>query len=148
MRFNANKYAGLVMVLFFATFVVLALGFNKQARLMPLIVGIPGLLLSIFQLYKDLCRGASEAVVSMSHQELVLAAWLVGSIVVIILSGFAWGAPFMIAIYFHFILREKPMFTIASAVGCFVVLEIVLNRFLHAQLFEGFLPPYFNRIWM
>lgn len=42
-----------VLVLIFAVMVVMSFGYNSQARLVPLIIGIPSLVMSIVQLIAD-----------------------------------------------------------------------------------------------
>lgn len=138
------------MVVVFAAFVIVAFGFGKQARLMPLLVGVPGLIFASIQLCKELWfdRPDNSQDSLLSRSEIILLVWLLGCIVTIILLGFTWGAPLMVAIYFHFILREKLVLTAIGALLSVLILEVALNRLLHAQLFEGLLPPLLWQVWM
>jgi hypothetical protein len=102
------------------------------------------------QFAKDLRQSptAENEASFFSRREMTLALWLLATTAVIVLLGFSWGAPPMVAFYFHVMQNEKPKVSIASALGCYAVLEIGLNQLLNAQLFEGLLPMMVQKAWM
>ena len=55
---NGRVGTALVMLLIFMSMSLMALGFTEKARLMPLLVGIPGILLGIVQLTGEIRQSA------------------------------------------------------------------------------------------
>ncbi len=150
MKISPQSMTSGIMALTFAAFAAVALGFDGKAKLMPLLVAVPGLLLCAVQFAKDLRRSPTDATEAslLSRNEIVLAIWLFATTVVIVLLGFTWGAPAMVAFYFHVMQRKRLLLSITCALGCYAVLEIGLNEFLNAQLFEGLLPMMVQNSWV
>lgn len=148
MKANHKCIASATMSLVFLAFITIAAGFGNQAKLMPLLVGVPGFILSLVQLAKDLRQensGVTES--TLTKSEIRILIWLLGCLLAIVLFGFSWGASVMAGVYFHFILRERLVATLLSVSICYFVLEVILNRWLGAQLFEGLLFPSLQRLW-
>ncbi len=60
MKISARQIFGLGVALVMIAFVVMATDFNDQARMLPLIIGVPVMLLAIYQAFADLRAGAAE----------------------------------------------------------------------------------------
>ncbi|MGE5539075.1 MAG: tripartite tricarboxylate transporter TctB family protein [Gemmatimonas sp.] len=60
--FNGRVLIALVMFLFFVVMVGIALGYPAQARFMPLVVGLPGIALTLFELFREVRRAARPEV--------------------------------------------------------------------------------------
>ena len=58
---NGRVATALVMLLIFLSMSLLALGFTEKARLMPLLIGIPGTLLGIVELINEMRASAKQA---------------------------------------------------------------------------------------
>src|SRR4051812_10082246 len=54
--FNGRVVLAFVMCAIFVTMVTIALGYPSQARFMPLVVGLPGIGLTLFELIKEVRR--------------------------------------------------------------------------------------------
>ena len=54
MIFSGRAATSLVMLVIFAAMTVLALGYPEKARMMPLLVGLPGTMLALAQLIRDI----------------------------------------------------------------------------------------------
>ena len=57
---NGRVMMALVMFLIFVTMVGFALGYPAQARFMPLVVGLPGIGFTLFELIKEIRRALTE----------------------------------------------------------------------------------------
>ena len=135
-----NSGASMAMIVVFTAAIVVASGFKSEARVMPMLVAGPGLAFSVFQLVSELRR--PEYREALSRRELQVGLWFLATTLMIILFGFAWGAPVMVAVYFHFILREKAIVSAAATLVCILLLDVLLNRMMDAQLFEGLVRWY------
>ena len=141
MNTSGRILASLVMLAIFLVFVVQALAFNAEARMMPLIVGIPGIVLCFWQFMIELRSRKRESVdgAFFAKGELPVIVWLLVFTGAIIAFGFSFGAPPMVAIYLYTIARERLHTAIISALFCFVFLYVFFERMMNAQLFEGLL---------
>ena|SRR6476620_2521353 len=86
------------MTVFFAVFVGLAFTIHHEAAVMPLLVGVPGLVLSLVQLAIEMRKVtviADEPI--FSPRERSIAIWLLGFVLAIIAFGFDFGATVLVA---------------------------------------------------
>ena len=128
----------LIMVIVFATAVGLAFTYDPDARLLPLVIGIPGLALSVLQFVKELRESAEPAVTSEEHRrEGSMFLWFIGFVVGLVLFGFLYAGPLLVAAYLYFSGKEKWYVAVAAAAFAWVVLYGVFERFLGLPLFEG-----------
>ncbi len=74
-KVNGRVGTALVMFLVFATMTLLALGFPEKARLMPLLVGIPGTLLALFQLVVELRAPRTDKDEGLGPAERRMLGW-------------------------------------------------------------------------
>ncbi|HMI95820.1 MAG TPA: tripartite tricarboxylate transporter TctB family protein [Micropepsaceae bacterium] len=125
----------------FAVFVVmvgLALTYPQDARFLPLVIGIPGLVLSGAQLAIELrTRPDKEFTAENRKAEWKMFGWFVLFVVVIILFGFPYAGPIMVAVYLHFSWRERWYVSLGSALFAWAVLYGVFEYVLGLPLFEG-----------
>ena len=68
---------------------------------MPLLVGIPGSLLCLWQLAVEI-KSSAESEPLLLPQERATACWLLGFIAAIALFGFSWGTPPLVAAYLYY----------------------------------------------
>ena len=127
-----------VMVVVFATAVGLSFTYAPEARLLPLVIGIPGLLLSVIQLVKELRERSVPVVTSEEHaREWRMFAWFVGFVGGLVLFGFPYAGPILVATYLYFSGGEKWYVAAIAAVLAWSILYGVFERFLGLPLFEG-----------
>lgn len=112
---------------------------------MPLLVGVPGTILCIWQLIVELRTDDKEAPGSMivSRKELVIAAWLLAFIAGIAVLGFSFGTPPLVAGYLYFVAKERLGTALIAGIFCFALMYGFFERLMHMQLFEGLLLQYF-----
>ena len=62
---------------------------------------------------------------------------------VVLLLGFLYGSPLLIAAYLHFASKEKWYTTLIGGLLAWAVLEFVFVRGIGIVIYEGYLPPMF-----
>ena len=127
-----------IMLVAFATAVGLAFTYAPEARFLPLVIGIPGLLFSVIQLIKEL-RERPEPVVTSEEQrrEGRMFAWFIAFVGGLVLFGFPYAGPALVAAYLYFSGGERWYVALAAAVFAWAVLYGVFELFLGLPLFEG-----------
>ena len=132
--------AGLMFVIF-AVMVGVAFTYPGDARFLPLVIGIPGLVLCTVQLMIEL-RGkpdADEKVYTADDRmaELTMFGWFFAFIAGLILFGFPYAGPILVALYLHFSWGEKWYVSLGAAAFAFAVLHGIFDYVLGLPLFEG-----------
>ena len=115
-----------------------ALGFTEKARLMPLLVGIPGTMLGIAQLLSEIRQathdGNSEEV---TGAELVMLGWVVAFFAGILCFGFVYAAPLLVLAFMIAGKKESVPIGVMSAVATWAVLYIFFEQTMEIPLFQG-----------
>ncbi len=129
-----------IMLLIFAVMVGFALTFPGEARFLPLVIGVPGLVLSLAQFVIEL-RGkeADEKAYTAADRmaELKMFGWFAVFIFGIILFGFPYGGPIIVALYLHFSWGEKWYVSLGAAAFSWGILHGIFDYVLGLPLFEG-----------
>jgi hypothetical protein len=129
-----------IMVVVFATAVLLSFTYAPDARFLPLVIGIPGLLLSAVQLVKEIRdRPEPVAPIEERRREVRMFAWCIGFVAALVLFGFLYAGPALVAAYLYFSGREKWYMALAAAIFAWAVLYGIFEWFLGLPLFEGLL---------
>jgi small-conductance mechanosensitive channel len=140
MIFEGRIIISVVMLALFAGMVLYAFSFPPDARFLPWVIGIPGLLFCIGQLALELRSGKSEARPSEERRrELKMFAWLIAFIVGILLFGFVYAGPVLVAAYLYLDWNERPLTVLISALVAFAIFYGVFEWALELRLFGGFL---------
>lgn len=127
-----------IMVVIFATAVLLSLGYAPDARFLPLVIGIPGLLLSVAQLIKELRDHPAIRIVPGEHRrEIRMFAWFVTFVAGLVLFGFLYAGPVLVAAYLLFSGRERWYMALGAAFVTWAILYGVFEQFLGLPLFDG-----------
>jgi hypothetical protein len=127
-----------IMVAIFAIAVGLSFTYDPDARFLPLVIGIPGLALSLLQFVKELRVPAEPAVTSEEHRrEGSMFLWFIIFVGGLVLFGFMYAGPLLVAAYLYFSGREKWYVALGAAAFAWVILYGVFEQFLGLPLFEG-----------
>ena len=130
-----------IMLLIFAAMVAMATTYPGDARLLPLVIGIPGLVLCIIQFVIELRTkpGADEKVFTAEDRmaELKMFGWFAVFVFGIILFGFPYAAPLIVALYLHFSWGERWYVSLGAAAFAWAVLHGIFDYVLGLPLFEG-----------
>jgi hypothetical protein len=127
-----------IMVVVFATAVALSFTYAPETRMLPLVIGIPGLVLSIVQLFTELRARPEPAVTPEEHvREGRMFAWFFIFVGSLVLFGFLYAGPALVAAYLYFSGKEKWYVALTAAVFAWAILYGVFEQFLGLPLFEG-----------
>src|SRR5215469_13426223 len=127
-----------IMVVVFATAVLLSLTYAPEARVLPLVIGIPGLILSAVQLVKELRYNPDIVIVPEERRrEATMFAWFLTFVAGLVLFGFLYAGPALVAAYLYFAGRERWYMALAAAVITWAILYGIFERFLGLPLFDG-----------
>ena len=127
-----------IMVVVFATAVGLSFTYAPETRMLPLVIGIPGLVLSIIQLFTELRARPEPAVTPEEHaREGRMFAWFFIFVGSLILFGFLYAGPALVAAYLYFSGKEKWYVALVAAAFAWAILYGVFEQFLGLPLFEG-----------
>ncbi|MGO4350331.1 tripartite tricarboxylate transporter TctB family protein [Rhizobium sp. RAF36] len=154
-----------VMLAIFTTMVALSFDYPAKARFMPLVVGIPGILLCLVQLGLDLFRSPSApAAASLgqqiaaasapesgqqeeelpefgphtARQEAIMWVYLVSFVTGIILFGFYVSVPIMLLTFLRRQGEASWKFALALAIAATLALYLMFGRLLGIELHPGF----------
>ena len=87
-----------IMVAVFAVAVGLAFTYAPDARFLPLVIGIPGLVLSLVQFIKELREPSEPVVTSEEHRrEGAMFIWFIIFVGGLVLFGFLYAGPALVA---------------------------------------------------
>jgi Tripartite tricarboxylate transporter TctB family len=146
MSISSRILTAAVMLVIFAGMTVMALGFPAQAQLMPLLIGVPGTVMALVQLIKEL-RAPAEAPPAAAieardeqRRERKMFLWLGLFLAGVLAFGFLWATPVLIFAFLRFSERESWAVATIGAIGAWLVLYVVFVRLLELFLFEGLLP--------
>jgi hypothetical protein len=128
----------LIMVVVFTIAVGLSFTYTPEARFLPLVIGIPGLLLSVVQLVKELRERGIAVVTPEEHaREWRMFAWFFSVVGGLVLFGFPYAGPLLVAAFLYFSGGEKWYVAVSAAIIAWSILYGVFERFLGLPLFEG-----------
>jgi hypothetical protein len=149
MIFSGRNATTLVMVAIFGGACLIALTLPGQAAFMPLLVGIPGLLLSLGQLALDVLGhgGPSEKAEadmaaaakdrSKGRSEAVMFGWLALFTGGLLAFGFLIAGPILVFLFVRFAGRAGWWQAAFAGVCTFVVMWGIFVWLLEMPIFEG-----------
>ncbi len=153
MKLSFRHVFNLIVVILLAIYVVTAWGYNPQARLMPLIVSIPILILAVVQTINDLRSSRPKAGEQAKagtptdakrvgqggkfKKEVNAFLWAISLFVAIYLFGFVLTT----LLYTFLALKVRARFawkpSIAVSLSCFAFLFVVMVYGLKVDLYPG-----------
>lgn len=138
---------GVVAVLF--AMVIMALGYNRQARLMPLLIGIPVLIIALIHTVIDFRREAHEKEKSRPTEERLIEArrrfakeinvslWVIGLFVSVYLLGFLISTLLFTFLTLKVRSRYSWRSSLGVAAGCWAFVYFLMVKLLQADLHNG-----------
>lgn len=149
---SGRVLTALVMLAIFLAATGIALGFPEKARLMPLMIGVPGSVLALIQVFLEMRKAAQELAERAQHEapeerdaaereeklaEANMFLWMFLFFIGILCFGFVYAAPVLV---FGFLLigkNESMKTAIFGAVGTWLVLFGFFEWAFEIPLFEG-----------
>lgn len=141
--FDARKLVTLVMLAIFTGAVLIALTLPSQAAFMPFLVGIPGILLCLAQLFIDFTsppaprKDKAKASADDAQSEAQMFLWLALFTGVLIGFGFLCGGPILVLLFVRFSSRDSWLNAAFAGSGTWCVLYGVFHVLLGLRLFPG-----------
>jgi Tripartite tricarboxylate transporter TctB family len=147
--------AGLLGYAVFAAF-----DFAPAARLLPLVFGIPTLMLSLVTLGVEIQgqrtgnvrRGTSSESLHAAgpatprqqrewrSRELRIIGWLLGLLALVVLVGFIWALPAFLVLFLRISGRQRWPVVAGVAIGVFLVIYGLFSLALRLPLYPGLFP--------
>ena len=151
---NSGKiFMSVVMLAIFVVMVGIASQYPPQARFMPLVIGIPGIALCLFQLFLEF-RASRRMVESEpikageTRREIVLWAYFIGLVGGLVLFGFWLTIPVFLAVFLRCYAEESWRFSLALSAAATALLFLVFHKGLGIVLHGGFITEYLlDRFW-
>jgi hypothetical protein len=137
--------------------------YNQLARLVPLVVLIPGMIFALIQFGLDLRAALSpekketkpkpEGEEGEKKQkltpkqkmlrELVAYAWLLGLFLLIVLFGLSAAIPVFVLLFMRFFGNESWRLSVIFSLACWAFVYVVFVWFLRNDLYPGIILPMF-----
>jgi|APGre2960657468_1045069.scaffolds.fasta_scaffold17563_2 Tripartite tricarboxylate transporter TctB family len=148
---HGRVLTSLVMLAIFVLMTLLAMDFPTKARLMPLMVGIPAVLLGLLQLvmeYRAVSRSYAGDAVD-AHQspdkpekegqkdENQMILWITLFFTGIVLFGFVTASPVLVFCFLYFGSKESIKISLISAVSTWAVIYFTFVVWFQMSLFSG-----------
>ena len=134
-----------IFLAIFLIVVIAATGYNRKARLMPLVIGVPGLVLSAAEVTRQVLRKREpkpkEAAAGESdHYKKTLRAigWMVLLVGLIWILGFTLGLP-LFSMLFMKTRKESWVTSIIITLSGVGVIYFLFGKGLEMSLYKGFL---------
>lgn len=142
MTFDGRTATTLAMLALFAGACILALGLPQKAAFMPLLIGIPGVILCLWQLILDLRRAPDTAPQkdtpkTSGRSEAEIFLWLAAFSVALIGFGFVVGGPAIVFAFIRFSSRESTRNALVAGAGTFLLIWGMFIWLLELPLFQG-----------
>lgn len=139
---NGRVMTALVMLLMFSSMSLMALGFTEKARLMPLLVGVPGTILALIELVSEMRATikksqSGEDIDALSSAERAMFAWVFIFFVGILCFGFTYAGPLLVFAFMSFGKKETLTVALISAAGTWLVLYGFFEQMMEIPLFTG-----------
>ena len=131
--------AAIMMIFVFGC--LMALQLSPVARLLPLLIGLPGAALGIVALRTDarVPRDVPERIEAASPQEWPAIVWMAAIWLAVLLFGFIVGAPLVTAAYLAFGLRYRLTAAVAGGLACLLMTQGLFEMAFGVPLFHGLL---------
>ncbi len=143
--FTGRALTAVVMLAIFVAMSLMALGFPDKARLMPLMVGIPGSVLALLQVLVELRTATDDAKESDAQQsaarwnERHMFTWLLLFFFGILGFGFIYAAPLLVFGFLYIGRKETLTVGAIGAAGTWAVLYGLFEQAFEIPLFDGLL---------
>ena len=142
---NGPVFTALMMFVVFATMSLIALSFPDKARLMPLIVGIPGTILALVQLLLELrstlrqTAETTELVPETIEAERQMFTWMFLFFFGILGFGFIYAAPLLVFGFLWFGKGESLKVGLVGGAATWGILYGLFETGFQIQLLDGLL---------
>jgi len=145
---NGHVVTAALMLAIFASMVGMSMQYPPNARMVPLLIGVPGMILCLIQLASELLASyraipdtdqAHRVPASELVRELKFFLWFPAFIASVLLLGFTVTTLCLVFVFLRLDQRESMKLSLGLSVGGAVVLYLVFEIVLGLPLYPGFL---------
>lgn len=141
-----DRLIAFCLVLLFATMTVVATGYQYEARLMPLVIGLPAILLAAYLCVRpstgQRAEGDASPDAGASRAALIAIGWLTAFAALVALGGEIVGGSMAVALTQRAWLRETRRTALIGGALSAALLMTVFERQLGIALFRGILAEW------
>lgn len=149
---NGRVLTAIAMLGIFLVMTLLALDFPTKAKLMPLLIGIPAVLLGLVQLIieyravaQELAEGGKQADAEKEGKEgkkdeKQMIMWITVFFITILSLGFIYAAPILVFSFLYFGSKESMKIALISSVSTWLLMFVIFVEWFKISLFEGLIP--------
>lgn len=145
---NGRVLTALVMLIIFSVMTLLAFDFPSKGKLMPLMVGIPAVLLAFIQLimeYRTVAAAGTVVVDATTDKhdkgdkkgEKQMILWTVLFFIGILLFGFVSASPVLVFAFLYFGSKESLKVSLISSISTWAVIYFTFVKWFQISLFSG-----------
>jgi len=142
----------LVMLIIFAGMLVMSMGYSQKARFVPLVVSIPGVIVSTVQLLIELRSFFNQRLKAVpdsekrrvkdeqvARSEKMIVGWILFLLALIFIVGFWVAVPVFLLLFFRIYGKESWTFTIVGTACSWGVIFVIFQVLLKVPIYEGLL---------
>jgi len=152
--FTGRVLTALTMFIIFLSMTLLALGYSDAARLMPLMIGIPGTILGLVQFIMEFRTAKAELSIvpdddnlqiqnEVKKNEIQMIVWMLLFFVGLLCFGFKYASPVLVFGFLYIGKKESLIIATVSAVCTFLVIFGFFEKSLEIPLFNGLIVEWF-----
>jgi hypothetical protein len=134
------------MLAIFAAMSIIGMSYPDKARMMPLLVGIPGSILALAQLIRDVrfpeVKARTDESVAELRTEFKMFFWLAVFFAGVLGFGFIFAAPVLVFAFMRLGQKETWLVAAFGGIGTWTILYGIFEKMLELSLFQGLLLPY------
>ena len=143
---NGHVITAAIMVAIFASMVGMATQYPPNARMVPLVIGIPGIILCLIQLISEILAsyrgqlsadGSNTTSSSELIRELKFFLWFPAFIASVLLFGFFLTTLVLVFLFLRMDQRESMKLALSLSIGGAVILYLVFELMLGLPLYTG-----------
>ena len=133
------------LLVVFAAMVATSAGYPPAARLVPMLVGIPAIVLAAYQVWRERAAiplagaGRSTERPRKDPIEASALAWFVAFTFIVLVGGFTVGGPIAVIVSQRMWLKESWRTALIGGAAAFVLLSVCVDRLLGLVLFDGWI---------
>jgi len=152
--FSGRVLTALIMFIIFLSMTLVALSYPPAARLMPLMIGIPGTILGFVQFIMEYRITSAELFTKSDESEhprkaeerqneIQMIVWMLLFFIGLLFFGFRYASPILVFSFLFFGKKESLIIGIISGLCTFLVIYGFFENFLRIPLFEGLIIEWF-----
>lgn len=146
--FTGRVLTALMMFIIFLSMTVIAMGYSEAARLMPLMIGIPGTILGLVQFIMEFRVAMGELSIvpdentlqkynKNKKNEIQMIIWMLLFFIGLLCFGFKYASPILVFSFLYIGKKESLIISTISCVCTFLVIYGFFEKTLKIPLFNG-----------